>query len=102
MKNVEQVLQSVRKAIFLLEIARQDPSLPESGPMARLQLDQFMKVLQKLESNIVSLKYKSTLEGHIPWMTHVIADSWPVNELGEQIMKAERSYVELLETQKRK
>ncbi len=100
MFGVDEVLGNIQKTIQLIEIYQANSNIPELGAMSRSQLSEFKQVFLKFEYNLSNPKtYKKNLltDNYISWISHVIADSWPVSELGEQIMKTEQSFVRLRE-----
>ncbi len=95
MNKIEQVSRVIQHAVVLIDLSRREKNLPKSGPMSYSQLEQFDHVLKELQKKIEDIRHHKALNNYQPWIARVIADSWPVNDLGEQIMKAEREYMEL-------
>jgi hypothetical protein len=98
MDEAEVIVDNIQKALKLIDMQEMMPSTPESGAMSHQQLMEFKQILMNMAGNLSepkSIKDKLVRDDYKTRMSQTIAKNWPMNDLGQQIMKAEQGYLKL-------
>jgi hypothetical protein len=100
MDETQAIIENIQKALKLIDMQTMMPSTPETGAMSHEQLGEFKQILMNMAANLALpklVKERVTGDDYRPHMSQMIAKNWPMNDLGQQIMKAEHGYIKLRE-----
>lgn len=94
MKNINDAIATIEQAMSNIARELNNPNLPDTGPISRRKLIEFLNVLELMKKKLHGDEpiEKSDLFGY--GLGQAIVDSWPYdNPLGLSIISAEQQFI---------